>query len=90
MSSSELTKWQAFDSIAPIGQERLDLLIGSLTCAVVNAFRDSSKSRPVEPADLMPFVSGLARVSEPEVQSIEDQKQIFRDLAAMMSNRASP
>ncbi|WP_237498236.1 MULTISPECIES: hypothetical protein [unclassified Streptomyces] len=54
MSSAELTEWAAYEQISgPLGPERMDVLLASLTATVANTARGKGQ-RAKEPGDFMP------------------------------------
>lgn len=54
MSSAELTEWAAYEQISgPLGPERMDVLLASLTATVANTARGKGQ-RAKEPQDFMP------------------------------------
>ena len=55
MSARELAEWQAFDDIDPIGDERIDLLVGILASVMANPHRKRG-ARAFKPSDFMPFI----------------------------------
>jgi hypothetical protein len=55
LSARELQQWQAFDRINPIGDERIDLLIGIMTASLINS--QPGRKRKFKASDFMPFVT---------------------------------
>jgi hypothetical protein len=55
LDSAELTEWQAFDRMEPIGEFRADLRAGIVASTVANyGGRDIREAR--KPSDFMPFL----------------------------------
>lgn len=55
MSAREFLDWQTFDSLEPIGGERIDLAAGIIASTIANASRDAKRTKPFKPADFMPL-----------------------------------
>ena len=55
MSAREFLDWQTFDSLEPIGGERIDLAAGIVAATIANANRDPRKGKAFRPADFMPL-----------------------------------
>jgi len=55
MSSRELSEWQAYDRLEPVGEWRGDWRAAMLASTFVNMWR-SRDDEPARPDDFMPFV----------------------------------
>jgi hypothetical protein len=54
MSSRELTEWEAFTRVEPIGEEREDIRIAILSALIANTSRDiKKKPDPFSPVDFI-------------------------------------
>ncbi len=69
MTSKEFTEWMAYDRVSPIGNERIELMIGLAISELVNALCGAKKS----PIDYMPFINAE---KHKEPQTIEEQMRI--------------
>jgi hypothetical protein len=57
LSAAEWAYWQARDRLSPIGDERLDVLAGTVAANAVNVW-GSKDSQPVRPLDTIPDWGG--------------------------------
>lgn len=76
VDSAEFTRWLAFASHEPIGQERLDLL-AAMVCHKIVACSPGRKPRPPKVKDFIPEWW-------PRKQSVEEQIAIFQQFFQAM------
>lgn len=76
LDSYELTEWQIFDGIEPIGFARTDYNAGMICSLLANANRRKG-SPPITPSEFMPFVEK----PEDSMTDIEKAIEGFRKMA---------
>ena len=79
MTSAELTEWEAFDRINPIGPERIELMIGTL-CAVAGSI---TSKKGLDPSKFIPDYEKAFEKSleEGRKQSPAEMKQVLLTVA---------
>jgi hypothetical protein len=94
LTSAQISEWEAYDRVDPIGKWRDELSIASLTSVVVNLARqlyhDPKKSKPtfVSPNDFMINWGEVVEPKpEPEKQTPEEMFQILSGLAQVQGTR---
>lgn len=78
ISSKELTEWQAFDALEPIGEMRADYRTG-LLCSVLGSIH-CRKAKRFKPSDFMPFM-------EQQRAPMQSPEQAFKQLFAIARKR---
>lgn len=87
LTSSQLSEWEAYDRIDPVGSWRDDLRMASIESMMVNIVRMlyTKKGRSVEltqPLDFMPkFIEDEKKETTVKKQSPEEMKQFLLALA---------
>lgn len=80
MTSAELTEWMAYEQVTgPLGPERSDVLLASLTATVANTARGKGQ-RAKEPQDFMPKWDQGANRSADWQQMLTTVKSLNRRL----------
>lgn len=94
LTSAQLSEWQAYDRLDPIGTWRDDLRIASLESLITNIARSvyhdpkKGKLEHVSPEDfMMKWGETEAQKPEPKVQSPEEMAQALRSIATVMGTR---
>jgi len=88
LTSVQLSEWEAYDRLDPIGEWRADFRTASLISQVVNIARTIWGKRSVEmtaPLDYMPEWDRSEE--EPKRQSVEEMKQILLGIAGTQNVR---
>ena len=90
MTSSQISEWEAYDKIDPIGTWRDDFRIAKLEALIqniVNALyaRKGEKPKLVSPIDEMPDWTGDRKVEKN--QSVEEMKQILLGIASAQNKK---
>jgi len=76
LTSSQLSEWEAYDKLDPLGDWRGDYRMANIMALIANINRDSKKkTEPYSVLDFMPEWD--FNKEEKKQQSIEDQKRIF-------------
>jgi hypothetical protein len=88
LTSAQLTEWEAYDRIDPVGKWRDELGFASLSSLIVNMARqilhDPKKGKPeyVTPEDFMPkWGEAPLQKPEPKKQSAEEMLRILKGIA---------
>lgn len=82
-SSSELTDWQAYESIEPFPAERTEVMLAQIAQIVANSNRDPKKRREPYPlADFLPFRDAPEPVELSPEEVSEKVLGIFGAIAA--------
>lgn len=92
MSSSQLSEWEAYDRIDPIGTWRDDFRLAYISSLMVNIVRAQNvkkgeKPKFTIPLDFMLDWSGTLVRPQPEKQSWETMKQILTGLTETTKKR---
>ena len=96
LTSRQISEWEAYDKIDPIGKWRDDYQFAQLESLLVNIithlFHDPKKGKPVDttPLDFMVDWTGEGKYSEPKKQSVEQMKQVMMDIATNQNKRVRP
>ena len=85
ITSAQLSEWEAYDKIDPIGSWREDYRIAVLDALIVNIVsklyaKKGSTPKEVLPTDFMPNWTGEKRIERK--QSVSDMKQVLMSIAA--------
>ncbi len=90
MTSAQLSEWEAYDRLDPIGKWRDEYSIAVLNSLIVNIVsklyaKKGHTPKEVKPIDFMPNWSGEKR--EEKKQSVEEMKQVLLSIAAAAKRR---
>jgi len=83
LSSPQLSEWEAYDRLEPIGEWRADFRTATLISAVVNLAKSiwgKEGGKMTSPTDFMPKWDEEPK-AEPVKQSVEEMKQIIYAIA---------
>jgi len=91
LTGPQITEWEAYDKIDPIGKWRDDFRGAKLESLVVNIVQQLYAKKGVKPIittalDFMPDWLGEKR-EEPKQQSVEEMKQVLLSLAAYQNKK---
>lgn len=79
LTSSQLSEWEAYNSIDPVGEWRRDYMIASMMALIANINRDTKKKpEAYTHLDFMPEWSKPKIEEKP--QTVVDQKRILFEL----------
>ena len=93
LTSEQLSEWEAYDRIDPIGMWRVDFNFATLKSLLVNIAQAQNRRKgeqlnPVAPIDFMPDWSGeLAEMKKRERQSPEEMKSLLLSFARSHNER---
>jgi hypothetical protein len=93
LSAYELTEWEMYDRMDPIGESRADFRMAELASLMVNiAIKRSAGTKPVkltEITDFMPQWDVTApKQVEVKKQSIPDMKKVLMDIVNTQNKKA--
>jgi hypothetical protein len=79
LTSSQISEWEAYDRLDPIGTWRTEFAFARLSALIMNIVnklyqKKGSTYTPVEPFDFMPNWSGEMKKTEIK-QTVEEQKE---------------
>lgn len=80
ISSRELTEWNAFANVEPIGDERQDIRFAVLASVIANAYRDAE--RHPAPFEVIDFLFDWWEVRDPE-EGWKKIRDAMSDVAAI-------
>lgn len=83
LSPEQFAEWLALEQVEPTGENRADLRIGLLACAIETLVREKPEWNL---SQFMPF-SGLTEEDFEQGQSAELQAELWRTLAAGFEGR---
>jgi hypothetical protein len=93
LTSKQISEWEAYDRIDPIGSWRDDFRIAKLESLLVNIvqqlYTDTKKGKKPEvtsPLDFMVDWDG-SKDKEPKKQSVEEMKQILLSIASAQNKK---
>lgn len=93
MTSAQISEWEAYDRLDPIGTWRDDFRMASLAALMINITalthrkKSSDKPRMIEPIEVMPDWAGELQKRVSKIQSTEDMKQILLGLVASSKSK---
>jgi hypothetical protein len=92
ITSAQLSEWEAYDKIDPIGSWRDDYRIAVLDSLIVNIVSKlyAKKGHPpkeVSPTEFMPNWLGEVRVEQRQKQSVEEMKGMLMALASAANKK---
>jgi hypothetical protein len=91
LTAEQLTEWEVYNSIEPVGEFRGDLRIANLTSMLYNmisSFGSKKGRRHVsKPADFMPFFKEDLEEKKDEPQSVEEMKSTLLSIASSLKNQ---
>jgi len=80
LTSSQLSEWEAYDKLDPIGTWRIDFNMAYLACVITNIAQSvhgkKGASKQTTPMDFMPQWDSEGK----QEQTVEEQKQILLDI----------
>jgi adenine-specific DNA glycosylase len=93
LTSEQLSEWEAFDRLDPIGKWRDEFNFAVLDSLIVNIVsrlysKKGHTPREVSPTEFMPNWSGEKKIARK--QSVEEMKQALMALAKSVSKRPDP
>jgi len=90
MTSAQLSEWEAFNSLEPIGEYRRDYRIAVLTSVIYNfasSFGSKTGRRLVsKPQDFMAWLEQPPQETEQE-QTVDEMKQVLHTIADTYSGK---
>jgi hypothetical protein len=89
LTSVQLSEWEAFDRIDPIGSWRDDFRVAFLSSLINNlviAVHGKKGTAMTRPIDFMPDWD-LSKINEPKKQTVEEMKQIMIDVIQSAGKR---
>ena len=93
ITSAQLSEWEAFDRIDPIGKFRDELMIANFEALVLNIVnklyaKKGHVPKLVSPVEFMPNWSGeLTKLQEGKKQSVEEMKSVLMSFAKDQNKR---
>ena len=95
ITSAELSEWEAYDKIDPVGEWRSDLRMAIMASLMVNSFRGAYGKEGIEmttPEEFMPKYIQDEEDEQPKVkkQSVEDMKQALLAIAGTKYKKVDP
>lgn len=84
LTSTQLSEWEVYDRLEPIGEWRADFRMAYLSCIITNIARKIHGGKGVEmavPLDFMPEWDKEESIVEPVGQTVEQMKQIMLTIA---------
>lgn len=91
MTSTQLSEWEAYNRIEPIGNYYRDAQIAALHSFLYNFFSayTSKKGRHKvsKPEDFIPWYDQSKNIEDIEEQPMEDMKQILYSIAAVSKKK---
>ena len=90
LTSYQISEWEAFDKIDPIGEWRADFRGAKVESLILNLVQSIFAKKGAQPTtttalDFMPNWTG--EEDDPKVQSVEEQKRILLDIAGSQNKR---
>ena len=87
LTSSQITEWQAYDRIDPIGKWRDEYIIAVLASVIMNIAKSVWGKKNVKPSSPKDFMPNWEKAfDKPKPQSVEEMKQILFALAGVKEN----
>ena len=93
LTSEQLTEWEAYDKLDPIGKWRDELGFAMLSSLITNIVRQLYPEKGRQPiltaaTDFMlKWGEEAAQKPEPKKQSVDDMKQIFHAIASVQGTK---
>jgi len=92
LTSKQISEWEVYDRIDPIGTWRDDFRIAKLESLIVNIVQQLYAKKGhtptiTTPLDYMPDWSGERKEAEPKKQSVEEMKSILLGIAKSQNKR---
>jgi adenine-specific DNA glycosylase len=93
LTSAQVTEWEAYDQLDPIGKWRDEYSFAVLDSLIINIVsrlyaKKGHTPKEVLPTEFMPNWSGEKKIARK--QSVEEMKQALMALAKSVSKRADP
>jgi len=73
IDSREFSAWQAEYSLAPWGEERLEMAVHELTCLVANSLRGKGDPHCEPPSCLLWFDAGNDQAEPPDEEEVQER-----------------
>ena len=92
LTSRQISEWEAYDRIDPIGTWRDDFRFAKLESLIINIVQQlyakkGSTPKITTPLDCMTDWSGEGKFQEPKKQSVEDMKSILLGIANVQNKK---
>ena len=92
LTSRQISEWEAYDRLDPIGTWREDFRVAQLLSMMLNIVNNiyaqkGHTPKNLTPLDFMPDWSGDGRYQEPKKQSVEEMKQVMLALASTQNKK---
>lgn len=84
LSAEQVTEWEAFNRIQPIGAKRMDFYFSYLMTAIHNiavGFSGSKDAKQFKMEDFVPNWTGIEKEEESDVMSAEEMKDFWKSFA---------
>lgn len=93
ITSAQLSEWEAYDRLDPIGEMRGDIRSAQLRSLITNIMKQLYPEEGVEPvltspSEFMIDWGGEKSKPEPPQQSVQDQKRILLGIARVQKKKA--
>ena len=86
LTSAQLSEWEAYDRLDPVGTWREDFRMANIICYIVNTARSIHGKKGIKmttPIDFMPQWDEEGERDTVKTQSVEEMKQILLGLGKM-------
>ena len=94
ITSAQLSEWEAYDKIDPVGDWRADYRMAFLAAVITNMFRwahGKKGTKMMEVIDFMPqWDEEVGKGKELPTQSIEDMKKALYSIAKTQNRKKKP
>ncbi len=91
LTGEELSEWEAYNKIEPIGQYRTDMMIAQLISLFHNfasSFGSKNGKRQVaHPIDFIPWLEKAEALGAPKEQSLEEMKAAMHAIAGAFNKK---
>ena len=92
LTSRQISEWEAYDRIDPIGSWREDFRLAKIECLITNIVQQlyakkGSTPKITTPLDFMVDWIGEKGETEPKKQSVEDMKSILLGIAKSQNKK---
>ena len=88
LTAEQITEWEAFNRIQPIGARRFDVYFSHFMTTLHNiaiGFSGNTNAKQFKADDFAPNWTGI--IEEEKGMSVEEQKQFWIDFAALQNKR---
>ena len=90
LNSVQISEWEAYDKLDPIGTWRSDFQMAMLASIITNiaiGLYAEKGTKMTTPLDFMPDWSGDLKMVEKPMQTVEEMKEIFLLIAGAQNSR---